>query len=280
MKIKMMLNVVGMLAVVAVRAEADSSPAKTLQEWVEAFKTGDVETMLTFYEDSADVVAIESSGKLRRGSAGIKAMYEEAFEEVVVQCAELTELKVREQDETAWASCRMIADSQLKADDKLWRLEVYGSFVLRRSDGRWRIALEHFSKTADAPRARRLEEIGLKEAEEEQIVLREEDARKTCQVVLGRTLTIALEGNPTTGYRWKLGRIEGEPIRALGKPRYVQDEGTKGRVGAGGTFYFPFKAVKPGKCMLTLDYQRPWEENKKPAKTLTFTVVVRPRSED
>ncbi len=108
------------------------------------------------------------------------------------------------------------------------------------------------------------------------IVLDKKANGTTVAAAVGQRIVIRLRGNPTTGYSWAVKKLEGEAIEQVGKAKYEMDKGSRGRVGAGGTFTFTFQAVKLGKAALTLAYRRPWEKKKPPAKTFTLAVEVKP----
>jgi ketosteroid isomerase-like protein len=108
--------------------------------------------MTVFYEDSKEVVAWESSGKVRAGAAGVRQMYQDAFDEVVFDSAILEDLKVRQDRNIAWAHGRFKADTTVRADKSRWVLHVRSSFVLKRQGDTWKIVFEHFSPLADVPR--------------------------------------------------------------------------------------------------------------------------------
>jgi ketosteroid isomerase-like protein len=139
----------------AVSPAAAASPEGVLRDWTKAWRTSKVAAMTAFYEDSKDVVAWESSGKVREGAAGIRQMYEEAFDEVIFDAASLEELKIRQDGNTAWAHGRFKADTTVRADKSRWRLHVRSSFVLKRDGESWKIVFEHFSPMADIPRVQR-----------------------------------------------------------------------------------------------------------------------------
>jgi ketosteroid isomerase-like protein len=134
---------------------AAASPEEVLRDWTKAWRTSKVAAMAAFYEDSKDVVAWESSGKVRDGAAGIRQMYEDAFNEVVFDAASMEELKIRQEGNTAWAHGRFRADTTVRADKSRWRLHVRSSFVLKRDGDTWKIVFEHFSPLADIPRVQR-----------------------------------------------------------------------------------------------------------------------------
>ena len=68
---------------------------------------------------------------------------------------------------------------------------------------------------------------------------------------------IALDSNPTTGYDWE--ESYDDSMLSLVDDRYELDEKAEGLVGAGGTQYFQFKALKAGQTEITLVYKRHWE---------------------
>jgi len=99
----------------------------------------------------------------------------------------------------------------------------------------------------------------------------EENNGGQIELHVGQTLTISLEGNPTTGYTWEAVEFD-ETILEQGETEYKTSSKA---VGAGGTETLHFKAVLPGEVPLKLVYHRPWEKDVKPAKTYTLKVIVR-----
>jgi inhibitor of cysteine peptidase len=116
-----------------------------------------------------------------------------------------------------------------------------------------------FAEDADKPKVRQLTEA---------------DQGKTIQVPSGKPFDVALEGNPTTGYDWQVGKIEGDTVMQVGKMDYVPKKHPQGMVGVGGTCVFHFKVVKPGKTKIKLKYLRSWEK-KKPEKTFEAEIDSR-----
>ena len=89
----------------------------------------------------------------------------------------------------------------------------------------------------------------------------------------GTVFKITIDSNPTTGYSWRLGA---KPDARLVKPagsRFIAPQ-TK-LVGAGGKEVWTFRALKPGKTKLSLEYARPWEKNMKPAEIRVYEVVIK-----
>ncbi len=106
----------------------------------------------------------------------------------------------------------------------------------------------------------------------EPIVLTEADAGRTIEATVGQEIVIRLKGNPTTGFRWAVGPIEGEALEQKGEVAY---EGpARALPGAGGTFIARFKAVEQGEATVAMCYARPWDVDHEPAKTFDVTVKV------
>ena len=85
------------------------------------------------------------------------------------------------------------------------------------------------------------------------------DPEKTISVSVDQEFVIALDSNPTTGYDWEESYDESMLRLDETESKYVVDEKAEGLVGAGGTQYFRFKALKTGKTEITLVYKRHWE---------------------
>jgi inhibitor of cysteine peptidase len=104
--------------------------------------------------------------------------------------------------------------------------------------------------------------------------LTEADNGKTIKLKVGDLVTISLKGNPTTGYSWRTGKLDGTAVEQAGEPKYTTDPHGQGMVGVGGTFLFKFNAAKVGKTEVNLEYVRPWEKGTKPVKTFAATIEV------
>jgi inhibitor of cysteine peptidase len=95
----------------------------------------------------------------------------------------------------------------------------------------------------------------------------------TFETTVGKTFTIALDANATTGYNWSQ-TIKDTNMVAYVDNAYVAEARDPQVVGGGGTDTFTFKAVGKGTTTITLAYARPWE-SVPPAKTRTITVTVK-----
>ncbi len=102
-------------------------------------------------------------------------------------------------------------------------------------------------------------------------VFGEEDNGKTVQVVSGRSFTIALSENASTGYTWNLGAVDS----ALGTPKVTTIPGDVSKPGSPGLKKFTFGAKAPvGSYKITIENIRPWAETSPPAKTFEITVAI------
>jgi len=101
-----------------------------------------------------------------------------------------------------------------------------------------------------------------------------EQSGQRVRLYAGDILTVKLESNPTTGYRWELVEPADEKVLKLLDQRYEQSPVEKGLVGAGGVETWRFRAVGRGSASLKLEYIRPWEKSVVPAKAFSLQVVV------
>ena len=100
------------------------------------------------------------------------------------------------------------------------------------------------------------------------------DNGRTIELQVGQAFQLMLGSNPTTGYRWV---YEGKSsiIAQQGKQVYAADNPDKGLMGGGGVERWTFRALKPGKVTLRLEYRRPWEQAVEPANRVEFPVIVK-----
>jgi inhibitor of cysteine peptidase len=89
------------------------------------------------------------------------------------------------------------------------------------------------------------------------------------QLLVGQSLKVSLDANPTTGYQWSVvtaGTLE------VASKSYVAAK--TDRVGSGGTEVIVFTAPSAGTQHLALGYSQPFDATVPAAKTFTLTVVV------
>lgn len=91
-------------------------------------------------------------------------------------------------------------------------------------------------------------------------------------VKVNKEFVVALESNPATGYSWT---AEYDPnYLKLVNSKYILYKTKPCTVGSGGVQIFTFKSIKPGKTMVTMGYQRPWEETVHPLKEVKYAVLA------
>jgi uncharacterized protein (TIGR02246 family) len=142
-------------SLLAIAADKPSpTPKQFLESWAEAWKSNNVDKLLSFYENSKDVVTVSSSGHLHKGTAEVRKMYEAAFGEATWERVTLEGLEIRHDGNVAWGTCRFKADFAPKAGKEKLIFASQGSFVLHKQGESWKIVLEHYSPIADVPRVK------------------------------------------------------------------------------------------------------------------------------
>ena len=97
----------------------------------------------------------------------------------------------------------------------------------------------------------------------------DEQGQRTVKV--NQSFTIALDGNPTTGYSWQLKQVPSQ-VKLL-KQHYQQSQDCQpGMVGCGGKEVFTFQAQQTGKADLVFEYGRPWEKQAGQSRTIIVNV--------
>lgn len=87
-------------------------------------------------------------------------------------------------------------------------------------------------------------------------------------------ITIKLESNITTGFKWNLSNETDANIISLVSSDYKQTPADKNLVGAGGFETFTFKAKSKGSTTIILTYNQPWEKGVAPSKTFKINIAV------
>jgi inhibitor of cysteine peptidase len=98
-----------------------------------------------------------------------------------------------------------------------------------------------------------------------------EDDGTRVEVAVGEQITLRLEGNPTTGWAWRVTVLDPAVVAPAGEPDY---ESSSDADGSGGTYTFRFEAIGPGSTTVVLQYFPSWEEPTEASETFTFTAVV------
>jgi predicted secreted protein len=107
------------------------------------------------------------------------------------------------------------------------------------------------------------------------VTVTERDTGRDIELRAGETLRLRLAANRTTGYRWHASGVEDGYLSVPQPPEYVPDQASPRVAGAGGIEVWQLRAQRPGTVVLRFDYRRPFEMQKPPAKTVSFTVHIR-----
>jgi len=99
-----------------------------------------------------------------------------------------------------------------------------------------------------------------------------DDNGRAVELAMGQVLTVTLESNPTTGYRWEITELDEQVLASMGEAEYQPGSNL---VGASGMEILRFKAVNEGHTSLDLAYRRPWEQDVEPLELFSLQVVVR-----
>ena len=87
-----------------------------------------------------------------------------------------------------------------------------------------------------------------------------------------KTVTISIDENPSTGYGW-FYTISDNLIIKNDRDEFIgSNTGRQIITGAGGTRVLDFSGIKPGSAVLTLKYERSWEQD--PIRTITVKFTV------
>jgi predicted secreted protein len=86
---------------------------------------------------------------------------------------------------------------------------------------------------------------------------------------VGRTVSIVLDENPTTGYAWSYSANPEGILREVSS-EYAQDAGTENMMGAGGKHTWVFESIGQGDTLLRFTYARPTETGVLPAREVFF----------
>ena len=87
-------------------------------------------------------------------------------------------------------------------------------------------------------------------------------------------ITIKLESNITTGFKWNISNETDTGIASFISSDYKQNSTDKDLAGAGGYETFTFKAESKGNASIALTYNKPWEEGVAPLKTFKINIIV------
>lgn len=86
-------------------------------------------------------------------------------------------------------------------------------------------------------------------------------ADQTFDLTVGQSVTIKLQENPSTGYRWTIDAEASSnlPILRISDLGFSQNASGKHLLGAPGIHRWSVTAVSAGSASISFVYQRPWE---------------------
>lgn len=87
----------------------------------------------------------------------------------------------------------------------------------------------------------------------------------------GKSVSIVLEENGTTGYRWAVTNAN-DKIAKLTKDDFFIPAESQGMAGAPGTRVFTYSVVSQGVTTVVLSYERSWEST--PIRVITVSLTV------
>lgn len=106
---------------------------------------------------------------------------------------------------------------------------------------------------------------------EKTVKVTEDQNGQTITVKQGDTVSVAIAGNPTTGYMWEVAEVDQSILASAGEPDYKTDSNL---IGAGGLYTFKFTAESTGTTTLKLKYYRSFEPDVEPIQTFEITIIV------
>ena len=110
------------------------------------------------------------------------------------------------------------------------------------------------------------------EAKDKAVTVTDKEDKGKVTVPKGGTLVVKLPITTGTGYTWEVTKNNADRLKPAGKPTVEKPE--KPVPGAKTTQVFRFDAAGAGTSELTLEYKRPFEKDKPPAKTYRLTAKV------
>lgn len=106
------------------------------------------------------------------------------------------------------------------------------------------------------------------------IDLTEANNSQIISATVGEDITISLNGNATTGYKWQFSCENGTLFKVI-KEVYVPNKHPSGMVGVGGKSIYQIKPLQKGTFTIIARYYRPWQEfNPQTDKSVKFIIEV------
>ncbi len=99
----------------------------------------------------------------------------------------------------------------------------------------------------------------------------QKDISQNVAIDVGKSFTITLPSNGSTGFQWTGSVPAGSPVELVDH-KYVEGQAMPG---APGKEVWTFKADNAGTVAIRLEYSRPWEGGEKAVRTVTINVTVK-----
>ncbi|MBA4320991.1 MAG: hypothetical protein C0412_21580 [Flavobacterium sp.] len=103
--------------------------------------------------------------------------------------------------------------------------------------------------------------------------LSKKDNGQNIEYLANMRFNLNLEGNPSTGYNWKILSIDSSKIEYLGHSDYVYIEQIK--PGSTGRCTYEFKTKGKGTTILKLGYLREWEKGIPPIDSFKVNINIK-----
>jgi len=89
--------------------------------------------------------------------------------------------------------------------------------------------------------------------------------------IKGKTATIVLDENPTTGYTWAIS-VDNESVVSMKSDKFYEENSDL--VGSGGVHEYVFEAMGPGTATITFSLGQQWDGGEKDNKVQKYKVTV------
>src|SRR5437868_474616 len=109
------------------------------------------------------------------------------------------------------------------------------------------------------------------DSKEKQVTLTDKDNGSKQKLTQGDLLVLHLETQPGTGFGWTIAKRDKDQLTLLSK---VLLNNPNMLPGGKAVQLFTFRAATVGTSDLELQYKRPFDKNKEPAKTFKVTVAI------
>lgn len=136
------------------RGAIAATPKALLDAWCQAFLQRDVDAMVACYEPGESILLMHSTGQVIVGSDAIRGDYEAAFGSTIFDQVGLELGDVASEGDVTWVTGRLRMLTRPAVGDAKWQLQINTTFVMRRSQGRWRIAHEQSTPVMGVPRVK------------------------------------------------------------------------------------------------------------------------------